>query len=71
MRESDAEILRSQLEAKENRIAELELVVQKVERDLLAARMCANRWEHEAKAVRKELQRVRMTCDTDRLTKKK
>lgn len=37
------------------------------ERD--AAREHAVRWEHEAHTLRKEVQRLRMECNTDRITR--
>ena len=58
----DPYILRSQLEHADRRIADLELL-------LAEARVHAVRWEHEAKSLRKEVQRLRMDCDTERIAK--
>jgi hypothetical protein len=56
----DPYILRSQLEQADRRIADLEL-------RLAEARVHTVRWEHEAKSLRKEVQRLRMECDTERI----
>jgi hypothetical protein len=44
------------------RIAQLEL-------DLALARQHAVNYEHEVHALRKEIQRLRMECDTERITR--
>ena len=64
MMHHDPIILVSMLEDRDRRIADLENL-------LSLARQCAIRWEEEAKAVRKELQRMRMSADTERLPKRK
>ena len=57
----DPYILLSQKEEAERRIADLEVL-------LATARAHAVAWEHEAKDLRKQVQRMRMECDTDRIT---
>jgi hypothetical protein len=37
--------------------------------ELELAREHARRWESEAKSLRKEIQRLRMDCDTERIAK--
>ena len=58
----DPYILRSQLEQADRRIADLELL-------LAETRVHAVRWEQEAKSLRKEIQRLRMDCDTERIAR--
>jgi hypothetical protein len=40
-----------------------------LEDQLRAARAHAINWEHEAKSLRKEIQRLRMSADTERIAK--
>lgn len=58
----DPYILRSENERLENEVRLLT-------NDLLSARASAARWEHESHSLRKEIQRLRMNCDTERLRK--
>ncbi len=58
----DPYILLSRAEEAERRIVDLELL-------LAQARAHAAAWEHTAKAQRKEIQRLRMECDTERISK--
>lgn len=64
MLDLDPHILRSMLED-----ARRELDATKAQ--LAAARAGEMKWEHEAKALRREIQRLRMECDTERLHKPK
>lgn len=58
----DPYILLARAEEAERRVADLELL-------LAQARQHAMAWEHTAKDQRKEIQRLRMECDTDRIVK--
>ncbi len=58
----DPYILLTRAEEAERRVTDLELL-------LAQARAHAAAWEHTAKAQRKEIQRLRMECDTDRIEK--
>lgn len=58
----DPHILVSMLEDEKRRVASLEASLHR-EREI------AIRWEHEAKALRKEIQRLRQDHDTERLQK--
>jgi hypothetical protein len=58
----DPYILLSRAEEAERRVTDLELL-------LSQARAHAAAWEHTAKAQRKEIQRLRMECDTERISK--
>ena len=58
----DPYILLCRAEEAELRIADLELL-------LAQARQHAMAWEHTAKEQRKEIQRLRMECDTERIIK--
>jgi hypothetical protein len=58
----DPYILRSENERLENE-------VRLITNDLLAARASAMRWEHEVHSLRKEIQRMRMEMDTERISK--
>ena len=62
MLDLDPHILRSMLEdaRRDNEALRIQLK---------AARDGEVRWEHEAKAARKQIQRMRMECDTERLHK--
>lgn len=40
-----------------------------LEAELSSARQSAIHWEHEAKALRKEIQRIRQDHDTERIAK--
>lgn len=57
----DPYILLTRAEDAERRVADLELL-------LAQARAHAAAWEHTAKSQRKEIQRLRMECDTERIT---
>jgi hypothetical protein len=56
----DPYILLSQKEILERRVHDLEV-------NLALARQHACHWEHEAKAARAQVQRLRMECDTERI----
>lgn len=58
----DPYILLARAEEAERRVADLELL-------LAQARQHAMAWEHTAKDQRREIQRLRMECDTDRIVK--
>lgn len=58
----DPYILRSENERLENE-------VRLITNDLLAARASAARWEHEVHSLRKEIQRMRMERDTEKITR--
>lgn len=62
MFELDPHILRSMLEDTRRELEATKLL-------LAASRAGEMKWEHEAKALRKQLQRNRMECDTERLHK--
>jgi hypothetical protein len=47
-----------------------DLEIQTLTRERNEARQHAVRWETEAHALRKELQALRMNCDTERITRK-
>ena len=56
----DPYILLTRAEDAERRVSDLELL-------LAQARAHAAAWEHTAKSQRKEIQRLRMECDTERI----
>jgi hypothetical protein len=56
----DPYILLSRAEEAERRVSDLELL-------LSQARMHAVAWEDTAKDLRKQIQRLRMECDTERI----
>lgn len=58
----DPYILLARAEEAERRVADLELL-------MAQARQHAMAWEHTSKAQRKEIQRLRMECDTERIVK--
>jgi len=58
----DPYILLARAEEAERRVSDLELL-------LAQARQHAMAWEHTAKDQRKEIQRLRMECDTERIIK--
>ena len=58
----DPNVLLSRAEEAERRVVDLELL-------LAQARAHAAAWEHTAKEQRKEIQRLRMECDTVRIEK--
>lgn len=55
-------ILMSMLEDERRRVFALES-------ELSTARQTAIHWEHEAKALRREIQRIRQDSDTERIAK--
>jgi hypothetical protein len=59
----DPYIMLSRAEEAERRVNDLELL-------LAQARAHAMTWEMTAKDLRKQVQRLRMDCDTERITKK-
>lgn len=59
----DPYILLARAEEAERRVSDLEY-------QLSAARASAMHYEHECKTIRKELQRVRMGTDTERISRK-
>ena len=58
----DPYILLARAEEAERRVADLELL-------LAQARLHAVTWEQTAKDLRKQIQRLRMECDTEVITK--
>lgn len=48
---------------------EMEMRLRSLETELSAARTNAMRWEHEAHDLRREIQRLRMSVDTERLSR--
>lgn len=62
MMTTDPAILESMLCERDRRIADLEKL-------LCDTRTHAVHWEHEAKALRKQIQRMRMDADTERIAK--
>lgn len=58
----DPYIMLVRAEEAERRVADLELL-------LAQARQHAMAWEHACKDLRKEIQRLRMECDTERIVK--
>ena len=62
MRDWDPALLHSMLEDEKRRVCALEV-------DLARERQIAIHWEHEAKSLRKELNRVRQERDTEVLPK--
>lgn len=65
----DPYILLTRAEEAERRIRDLELILSMTRVELEQAREHAVHWEHEAKTQRKEVQALRMSCDTERITK--
>jgi hypothetical protein len=64
MHDLDPAILHSMLQDRDRKIAQLE-------RDLAASRAGEIRWEHEAKALRKELNAIRQGETTTLIRKRK
>jgi hypothetical protein len=60
----DPYLLLARAEEAERRVSDLELL-------LAQARSHAMTWEVTAKDLRKQVQRLRMDCDTERITKDK
>ena len=60
----DPYLLLARAEDAERRVTELELL-------LAQARAHAMSWELAAKTLRKQIQRMRMSCDTERITKER
>lgn len=66
----DPYILLARAEEAERRVRDLELILSMTRVELEQAREHARHWEEEAKDLRKQIQRLRMECDTERITNK-
>ena len=65
----DPYILLAQKEEADRRVYDLELILSLTKVELEQARQHARNWEDEAKSYRKQVQAMRMECDTERIAR--